>query len=688
MNVKKRDGTIVPWDPQKVMDAAQKAGAAEPLADLAEEVRSRLPDTEAVTVEEISDCVEQALMESGQHDVAKAFILYRDQRRRLRELPDPVAGELSKYIAAAKYARENEQGFYETFPEVVDRYLSTFDITDDEYAKAREAMLSLRVLGSMRGLQFGGAAVHAVNERLYNCSYTHINRWHAPAQALFLLLAGCGVGFSVQRCHVDLIGPSKAPNRKKVRHHVVEDTIRGWALAMWDLLDSYFGHGEYVEFSYQRIRLEGSPLKTSGGLAPGHLPLRDMLEDIRKMIPIGRRLRPFEWHCIMCRMADAVLSGGIRRSSLLSLFSADDDEMWTCKTGDWWKDRPWLSNANNSVHYVRGEKPDFQRLIKCAMEFGEPGFFIAESRNHGCNPCAEIGFELRVDADDFGFCNLSEICVPRCKTKEEFIEACKMAAFLGTLQASKTNFSPMFIDGTNARCDALLGISLTGICDVDEIPDDWMTEGKQAARDMNREMANRLGIQTARSIFTVKPSGTASLLLECSAGIHEPHAEYYFRRVTANPNEPLAKLFMEQNPLAVEHKPNGDIALVFPVKGRKRRMNGIQHLELIKRIYQKWVYHPGVCHNVSATVTLDDPAAIEAWLENNHLSVRAISFISPVGDKTYPFAPQEAVSTDADMMRWRDIVANWKPIDYSKVEHVASRTQPEAACFGGACEIA
>lgn len=687
MLVVKRDGRTQEWDNDRVTQAIVKAGVHRETAEdiskaIYEELRSE--SVLRIPVESVSDRVEKYLMAHGLTDEAKSFILYRDMRRRRREeLPRPIPGELSRYIQAAKYAREKD-GRYETYEESLTRLLHMHErrVGSAPFAMQR-AMHAMRVLPSMRSLQFGGAAIEDVNERMFNCSYSHLNRWKMPADALWMLLCGAGVGYSVQRRHVDRIPATVRIDRTRVVHHVVEDNIWGWRNALYALLEAYFVTGCWIEFSYHLIRPEGSELKTSGGLAPGHLPLREMLEAVREMLPQGRRLRPFEWHCIMCRMADAVLSGGIRRSSLIVLFDQDDDEMWTCKTGDWWKERPYLANANNSVHYVRGQKVDFRRLIKCAMEYGEPGFFIGETPDHGCNPCAEIGFQLPVDSEDFAGCNLTEICVPRCKTKDEFLDSVEQATILGMLQALWLDWR---IPNLNARDERLLGVSLTGICDQ-ELPDDWLQDGRNLGWSVAHDWSKNLGIPMPRSIFTVKPSGTASLLLECSAGIHPPHADFYFRRVTANPKEPLARAFREANPLAVEEKPNGDWALVFPMVGRKVKMSGVEHLDLIKRVYQNWVYHEGVCHNVSATVTLDDPEAIIAWLERNQDSVRAISFISPVGDKTYAHAPQEAVTTEADMAKWKDIVSNWKSVDYRAVMYTRATVQPEPACSGGACSV-
>lgn len=681
MLVEKRNGRLVQWDSSRISDAMIKAGVpAISAAAMSHNLMKLFVITKGVvSVEEISNKIEEMLASRGFFQQAKAFILYRDMRRRRRELPDPIPGELARYIHPAKYARERD-GFYETYEQSVERVIQMHERRWPDLSCLREPMLARRVLPSMRSLQFGGPAIQAVNERMFNCSYTHLNDPHKIYDVFYLLLAGCGVGYSVRTRHVFQIEPTVKIGRR-VRHHTVEDSIRGWSMALKALILSYFT-GEYAEFDYSQIRPEGSPLVTSGGLAPGHLALRNMIEDLRKMIPQGRRLRPFEWHCVICRVADAVLSGGIRRSSLIALFDKDDDEMWNCKTGDWFKTHPYLSNANNSVFYVRGEVPDFKRLIKCALEFGEPGFFIGETLDHGCNPCGEIGFSDLPTSPDFDFCNLTEVCVPRCKDKEEFLDAVETATILGTLQATYMNMNVPCVNATEER---LLGVSLTGICDTD-LPYDWMLDGQARARAVNLLWSQRLGIPQARSITTIKPSGTASLLLECSSGIHPPHAEYYFRRVTANPNEPCAKAFKEANPLAVEVKANGDWALLFPTKGRRMKMSGVAHLELIKKVYKNWVYHPGVCHNVSATVTLDDPERIEEWLYENHESIRAISFISPVGDKTYPHAPREAITTEADMARWREIVGAWRTVDYGAVPYGATDHQ-EPACGGGACLV-
>lgn len=411
--VRKRDGvTSQAFDVEKIVDAIRKAwvevegGEPKPgvLRGVAFKV-ARVLGSEEVEVEKIQDAVETALMASGRFAVAKAYILYRQKRaeaRRARRALDPRA--IADYIHASKYARYQpsllrREVYDETVARVEAMHQRKFAGVPgmrDEILWAFGLVRDKRVLPSMRSMQFGGEAIAANNNRIYSCAFTLVDRVRAFAEAMFLLLSGCGVGYSVQFEHVGKLPRLGYVDEKRVVHHVIADTIEGWADAVDALMRSYVD-GTYVEFSYHLIRAAGSPLRTSGGRAPGHVKLKTALEAIRRVLhgAQGRKLRPIECHRVMCHAAGAVLSGGIRRSALIALFSPDDGEMMVCKTGDWWKEdkEPYFAYANNSVALLRHETKEaqFKRVFEMIREFGEPGFVFLEQSHYGTNPCVPPG---------------------------------------------------------------------------------------------------------------------------------------------------------------------------------------------------------------------------------------------------------------------------------------------------------
>jgi ATP cone domain/LAGLIDADG-like domain len=413
VSVRKRDGqTVQPFDPGKITTAISKAwndcGGCEnerELHAITELVATTLP-VETVDVEQIQDAVEVALMRHHQFAVAKAYILYRQKRadvRDSRKTPDTTA--VSDYIHFDKYAKFREEfSRREVFTETVSRaeemHLKRFAHVPglaEDIRWAFDRVREKRLLPSMRSMQFGGEAIIANNNRIYNCSFTMIDRPRAFAEALFLLLCGCGVGFSVQYDHVDKLPSLRVIDENNVVHHTIADTIEGWGDALNALINGYI-RGYYVEFNYSQIRPVGSPLKTSGGKAPGHIQLKRALEAIRLVLQgaAGRKLRPIECYDIMCHAADAVLSGGIRRSAMLCLFSLEDAEMMYAKTGNWHSKYPWRQNSNNSVMLKRDEvkKKQFKRIFQMSKEWGEPGFYFTNDYDYGANPCVPAGTRI------------------------------------------------------------------------------------------------------------------------------------------------------------------------------------------------------------------------------------------------------------------------------------------------------
>jgi ribonucleoside-triphosphate reductase len=693
-----------------------------------------------VDVEHVQDAVETALMRQGQFAVAKAYILYRHSRSEARQArtektPDPKA--ISDYIHAGKYARYlPKKRRREVYEETVDRvkrmHIQQYPDMAADIEWAFRLVAQKRVLPSMRSMQFGGEAVLNNNNRMFNCSFTLIDRPEAFGEALFLLLSGCGVGYSVQFDHVERLPTLAYVDPKAFRHHVIDDSIEGWADALKALMQSYLD-GVTVEFAYHLIRPAGAPLKTSGGRAPGHLKLKEALERVRTVLNAaqGRKLRPVECHRIMCHAADAVLSGGIRRSAMISLFSLDDSEMMHIKTGNWWATEPWLANSNNSVVLKRDEvkKKQFKRIFGMTRQWGEPGFYFTNDFDYGTNPCCEIGLnpKLTVTADDvlklaargvtakvgdvhtgWAFCNLCEINASKLTSLEDFEEAAKAAALIGTLQAGYTKMPYLgWISETLAEREALLGIGMTGMLDAPEIAcnPEYQRHVATKIKQYNAEYAARLGLRAAARTTCVKPSGTTSLALGCvGSGHHAHHARRYIRRVTADELETVFQAFRAINPHMCVRKPDGKYVIEFPVQAPanatiKADLGAIEFLDMVKSTQQNWVLpgtneensSPGLSHNVSNTVTVRpeewDKVADYLWENRNYFT--GVSLLASTGDKDYAYAPNEEILTPADETRWNQILESYTPVDYTTLVEASDNTDlaGEVACAGGVCLI-
>ena len=697
-----------------------------------------------VPVETIQDFVETALMEMGCTDVAKAYILYRSKHAQLREqrlVPDPFA--VANYIHPGKYSRylpeeKRREVYEETVARVEGMHLRRFPEVSKEITEAFDMVRAKKVLPSMRSMQFAGDAIEAVNSRMFNCCFMHIDKMRAFGDSLYLLLCGCGVGYSIQYDHVDKLPPLGYVNARSVRHYTVADSIEGWANALVQLLNSYV-RGYYVEFNYSKIRAEGELLKTSGGKAPGHMGLKTSLEAIRSLLDQaqGRQLRPIECYDIMCLAADAVLSGGIRRSATIALFSLEDGEMMAAKTGNWHSTHPWRQNSNNSAVLKRSDvsKKQFKRVFKYIKEFGEPGFVFTDNYDYGFNPCVEINLNPVLTIDDammqiierkraegtfipkvklgdtltgVAFCNLTEINAAAFKTPEDMYEAARAAARIGTLQAAYTSFPYLgWVSEVIAEREALLGVSMTGMMDSPDLA--LSPEHQQiaalAAVEANKEFAAKIGIQHAARVTCVKPSGTASLELGCVGSGHHPHhARRYIRRVTANDLEPVFQHFRETNPHMCVKKPNGDWVIEFPVAAPEgaillEDMGAVEFLEKVRSTQENWVRpgtsdptrSPGAHHNVSNTVVVApeewDEVAEYVWKFKKDFS--GISFLPASGDKDYAFAPREAITTEADEDRWNQLLRHYTPVNYKNMveEDDGTDLTGELACAGGKCEI-
>ena len=697
-----------------------------------------------VPVESVQDFVETALMETGQTEVAKAYILYRSKRGDIRErrlFPDKDA--VADYIHPGKYSRylpdlKRRELYEETVARVEGMHLKRFPHLSSEISCAFDMVRAKRVLPSMRSMQFAGAAIEAANPRIFNCSFMHIDKFRAFGDTLYLLLCGCGVGYSIQFDHVEKLPALKHIDFHKVRHHHVADTIEGWANAAVFLLESYV-KGFYAEFDYSSVRSEGVPLKTSGGKAPGHLGLKIAIEAIRAILDQaqGRQLRPIECYDILCLEADAVLSGGIRRSATIALFSLEDGEMMAAKTGSWLEKYPWRQNSNNSAVLKRDEvgKRQFKRIFKYIKEFGEPGFVFTSNYEYGFNPCVEINLNpvLEITPETFAlvekkrakgvripkiklgdkftgvaFCNLTEINASLFEDAGDFYAAAKAASFIGTLQAAYTDFPYLgWVSEVIAEREALLGVSMTGVMDSPEVAliPEFQRCAAEAAVEENKRAAALIGVEEAARVTCVKPSGTSSLELGCVGSGHHPHhARRYIRRVIANELEPVFQYFRSNNPHMCVKKPDGDWVIEFPVMAPEGAtvladMTAVEFLTGVRNTQENWVIpgtarpdsSPGACHNVSNTVVVHphEWEEVSEYVWKNKQSFSGIAFLPASGDKDYAFSPREAILTEADEAHWNNLLWHYVPVDYQQmVENDDGTTlAQELTCVGGSCDI-
>lgn len=605
---------------------------------------------------------------------------------------------LKDYTFVSKYARyDKEKKRRETWEEAIDRvkqmHLKKYPMAKEEIEWAFKLVLDKRVLGSQRALQFGGKPIEKINERIYNCSFSYCDRLRFFQESLFLLLCGSGVGFSVQKHHV-----AKLPNFNKKRLtgeknndavFKIHDSIQGWADALGVLLSSYFENPvffEYancnVQFDYSSIRPKGSPLSSGAGKAPGPEPLRRSLEKIRELLDKclrdgQTRLRPIDAYDIVMHSSDAVLSGGVRRSACLVMFSLDDEEMLNAKIGNWFYENPQRGRSNNSVTLLKDKitYEEFSKIMKSTKEFGEPGFIFVDDLESGFNPCVEANF---YSYDSYGnsgyqFCNLDEINGGMIKNKEDFKMACKAAAIIGTLQAGYTTFNYLGEVSENiTKKEALLGCSITGIMENPDIllNPEIQREMAEYIKEVNKEFAAKIGVNASARTTCVKPSGTTSCLLGTSSGIHPHHAKRYFRRVQANELESSCKLFESINPLAVETSVWGasgtDKVITFCIDvpdhaKTKNDLSAIDLLELVKSTQQNWVSYgknsekcvkPWLNHNVSNTINVKENEweEVTRFLYENRKYFAGVSLLPSSGDKDYQQAPMCQVFTPKEIV--------------------------------------
>ena len=612
-----------------------------------------------------------------------------------------ILSDLTVYMKYAKFIPELERR--ETWEELVTRnmnmHIKKYPHIAGEIVEVYKYVHDKKVLPSMRSMQFGGKPIEISPNRIYNCAYLPIDHLDAFSETMFLLLGGTGVGYSVQKHHVEKLPEIRKPNPNRTRRFLVGDSIEGWADAIKVLMKSYFGENlSTPDFDFSDVRPKGAQLVTSGGKAPGPQPLKDCIHKLKGMLDAkedGEKLSPIEVHDMVCHIADAVLAGGIRRAALISLFSADDNDMIACKSGAWWETNPQRGRANNSATLVRHKitKDFFMDLWKRveASGAGEPGIYFTNDKDWGTNPCCEIA--LRPNQ----FCNLCEVNVSDIESQEDLNNRVKAAAFIGTLQAGYTDFHYLRdIWKRTTEKEALIGVSMTGIGSGVVLGYN-MKEAAKLVKEENARVAELIGVNKSARTTTVKPAGTTSLTLGTSSGIHAWHNDYYIRRVRVGKNESIYQYLAMYHPELVEDeffRPHDTAVISVPQKSPEgailRTESPFQLLDRVKKITQEWV-RPGHrtgsnTHNVSATISLknEDWELAGEWMWENRDFYNGLSVL-PYDGGSYIQAPFE----DCTKEEYDRLFAKLHTIDLSKVVELQDNTDlsGELACAGGACEI-
>ena len=652
-----------------------------------------------------------------------------------------ILGDLVHHMKYAKY--DESKGRRETYEETVNRnmqmHIGEYPELKTEIEETYEFVRDKKVIPSMRSMQFAGVAIDVNPSRIFNCSYLPVTSIDAFNETMFLLLSGCGVGYSVQRHHVEQLPEIRKPIAS--RRYLIQDSIEGWADAVKVLMKSYFADRSLPLFDYRAIRDKGAQLVISGGKAPGPDPLRKCLNTIQTILERkqnGDKLSTIEAHDIQCIIADAVLAGGIRRSALISLFSIGDDDMMKCKSIQHAEIEEVIDRVNGSIHvrvnvndtqktvwipeddynklekeqklqwfYLYPERARSNNSVVMARSLitedvfkqrweviqssgsGEPGLYFTNNVELGTNPCCEISLNAHQ------FCNLTSINVSNLIDQEDLNERAKAAAFLGTLQASYTDFHYLrAVWKKITEKEALLGVSLTGIASINVLDYDF-TEAANVVVDENERVAELLGINPAKRVTCIKPEGTGSLVLGTSSGIHAWHNHFYKRRIRVGKNEAIYEYLKRELPELVEDEVFGNGAVItVPVRAPEeaiiRSEDVIAFLERVKYFTEVWVKpgHKGGMntHNVSATVSIkpNEWDKVSDWLWDNHDSFNGLSFL-PYDNGTYVQAPFEDITIE-EFDKFSQYV---KTIDLEDVLEINDNTdlQSELACAGGVCEV-
>jgi len=617
------------------------------------------------------------------------------------DISQKILSDITVFMKYAKFQPELNRR--ETWEELVTRnkemHQRKYPHIKDEIEEVYKMVYDKKVLPSMRSLQFGGKPIEISPNRVYNCAYMPIDHVDSFSETMFLLLGGTGVGYSVQKHHVEKLPDIKKPNPERTRRYLIGDSIEGWADAIKVLMESYLGYKSSTPvFDFSDIRHKGAMLVTSGGKAPGPQPLKDCIHNITKVLDNkkdGEKLTPIETNDIVCHIADAVLAGGIRRAALISLFSADDEEMISCKSGSWWEQNAQRGRANNSAVLLRHKitKEFFMDLWK-RIELsgaGEPGIYLSNDKDWGTNPCCEIALR------PFQFCNLCEVNASDIESQEDFDKRVKAASFIGTLQAGYTDFHYLRdIWKRTTEKDALIGVGMTGIGSGVVLGYD-MKRAAKMVKEENERVAGLIKINKSARTTTVKPSGTSSLVLGTSSGIHAWHNDYYLRRIRVGKNESIYTYLAINHPELIEDeffRPHDTAVITIPQRAPEgsivRHESVFQMLERVKKVSQEWI-KPGHrngqnTHNVSATVSIkeDEWDLVGEWMWNNRDFYNGLSVL-PYNGGTYTQAP----FSDCTKEEYESLVKTLTNIDLTQVIELQDNTdlRGELACANGSCEI-
>jgi len=639
---------------------------------------------------------------------------------------------LKNLVTYIKYARYTDDSYThkENYAQVVERTINMFKQQlseknveiDDDIEAAFQSVRDGKILPSMRAMQFSGGAIERNNQRIFNCTYKAVKDFYDIPDIFYMLLCGCGVGYSVRKTHINqlphCIKDKYNINRKRKRiSHIIEDTIEGWAEAVRDLLESYFFEDIYIEFDYSKIRPAGSILKTTGGLAPGSEPLAIAIGKVRTILDTleyGQKLTSLQISDIICILAHCVLSGGNRRSALIALFDWDDEEMKRCKHGSWFEKHAYRSRANFSAMPILANESnrdvdyqEFREFMLLSLEegYGEPGFVFTNSLNedYGVNPCSEIALI------DGGACNLTEINMNAVKSSKDFYKLCKYSAILGTIQATFTNFTYVSnVWGEACEKEALLGCGLTGIKTSQLLNAFKGTEnlkyllvnGAQIIVYTNKEYAQKLGINSAKRTTTIKPAGSTSCIFGCSSGIHPAFAEYFIRRVRISKISAIYAKIKELTPILIEDaldNPDFDAVVSIPVHMKTpdnrytKDINAIEQVEGAVFYMKNWILPGHVegtdTHNVSLTVHYKEEEKeelIKKLYEYRHI-LRCVS-VFPIKEGKYPQQPFEEI-TQSDFLKLEKEAQKLEHIFESAQETTFVPIDYSGACDGGKCEL-
>ena len=618
------------------------------------------------------------------------------------DVTNKILSDITVYMKYAKYLPELNRR--ETWEELVTRnknmHIKKYPQLKDEIEEKYKFVYDKKVLPSMRSMQFAGKSIEISPNRVYNCAFLPIDSVESFSETMFLLLGGTGVGYSVQKHHVDKLQPINKPYDKRKRRFLIGDSIEGWADSIKVLMKSYIGdkRSSSIDFDFSDIRPKGARLVTSGGKAPGPQPLKECIVKIKGILENksdGENLTTLETHDIVCYIADAVLAGGIRRAALISLFSADDGEMISCKSGNWWETNPQRGRSNNSAVLIRHKitKDFFMELWK-RIELsgaGEPGIYLSNDKSWGTNPCCEIALR------PFQFCNLCEVNVSNIESQEDLNVRVKAAAFIGTLQAGYTGFHYLReIWQETTEKDALIGVSMTGIGSGVVLGYNLEKSADIAKRE-NSRVAKIININKSARCTTVKPAGTTSLTLGTSSGIHAWHNDYYIRRVRVGKNESIYKYLIVNHPELLEDdffRAHDTAIITIPQKAPKgsilRTESPFDLLERVKKVATEWVKsghrNGSNTHNVSATISLkeEDWELAGEWMWTNKEHYNGLSVL-PYNGGTYTQAPFEDITEE----KYNEMVKHLNNIDLSLIVEETDETDlsGELACAGGSCTI-